>query len=287
MPRSLTLLLALVTLACAKPSVASVPRARILALPSGEALSFDELTERLLEARVVYVGEHHDREADHAAQRAIVEALHRRDPSLAIGLEMVQRPQQAALDAYVDGVIDEATLLERIAWTERWGFDFALYRSIFALAAEHRLPMIALNAPSELTRAVARGGLDALSADQRAMLPAELDLTSAPHRRMVEDALRDHPGMSEAMLDRFYAAQVVWDETMAEQVAAFLERSPARMVVLAGMMHVSAGLGIPDRAARRGAAPHAIVLPIMESELDEALRAEPPLADFLWVVPEG
>ena len=88
MPRPLTLALA----------APSVSRARIVAMPSGETLSLDELADRLVEARVVYVGEHHDRAADHEAQRAIVEALHARDPQIAIGLEMVQRPYQPALD---------------------------------------------------------------------------------------------------------------------------------------------------------------------------------------------
>lgn len=290
MPRPLTLALALVTLACATPRAATpavatpaAPRARIVAMPSGETLSLDELVERLAGARVVYVGEHHDRAADHEAQRAIVEALHARDPEIAIGLEMVQRPYQPALDDYVARTTDEPALLEQLEWSERWGFDFALYRPLFALAREHGLPLVALNAPSELTRAVARGGLDALAADQRAMLPAELDLESAPHRRMVEEALREHPGMTDAMLERYYAAQVVWDETMADTIAAFAARSPAKLVVLAGVMHVASGLGIPARAARRGVAPHAIVLPIAESELDAARRADPPLADFLWV----
>lgn len=294
MPRTPTLMLALVTLAaCATPRVAtpeltapSAPRARIVDAQSGEPLSLEALTEQLLESRVVYVGEHHDRVADHEAQRAIVASLHARDPAVAIGLEMVQRPHQPALDAYVAREIDEAALLERIAWSERWGFDFALYRPIFTFAREHGLPLVALNAPSELTRQVAREGLDALGAEQRAMLPAELDLESAPHRRMVEGALRGHPGMTDAALERFYAAQVVWDETMAETAASFVARSPARLVVLAGVMHVSAGLGIPARAARRGATPHTIILPISESELAEALRAAPPLADFLWVTPD-
>jgi hypothetical protein len=58
------------------------------------------------------------------------------------------------------------------------------------------------------------------------------------------------------------------------------------MVVLAGTMHVRAGLGIPSRAARRGATPYAIVMPVAESELDGALHASPRVADFVWVTPD-
>lgn len=281
------LFFALFTLACATPPPSSPQtHGHIVALPSGEPLSFDELIDRLLEARVAYVGEHHDREADHRAQRVIFEALHDRDDALALGLEMVQHPDQPILDAFVAGGIDEAELLEGLRWDERWGFDFAFYRPLFALCREHGLPIVALNAPSHLTRAIARHGLETLSDAERALLP-ELDLESAEHRRLVEEALRGHPAMTDAMLERYYTAQVVWDETMAERVAAFLARSPRRLVVLAGAMHVRSGLGIPARAARRGAKPHAIVLPITASELDRALRTHPPIADFLWVIPES
>lgn len=257
---------------------------RIVALPGARAASFDALADALLDARVVYVGEHHDRADDHHVELAVFEALYARDPSLALGLEMVQHPYQQELDRYVAGEIDEATLLERIDWRERWGFDFAFYRPLLTFAREHHLPIIALNAPVELSRAVVHDGIDGLDPVQRAALP-ELDLTNAVHRAMIEDALREHPGLDAARLDRFYAAQVVWDETMADRTARFMARddAPARMLVLAGTMHVRGGLGIPSRAARRGARPYAIVMPVAQSELDDALHADPPPADFLWV----
>lgn len=286
---SRALLALLLLAACGAPTspAAPPPSARIVALPSGEARSFDALIDALQGAEVIYVGEQHDRVEDHRAQHAILEALHARDPSLALGLEMVAHPDQPALDAFIAQEIDEAELLSRLAWTERWGFDFALYRDAFTFARAHGLPIVALNAPRELTRAVARRGLETLDPRLRALLPGELDLNDAAHRALVESALRHHPGMDEAMLARFYAAQVVWDETMAERTAAYLahEDTPRRMVVLAGAMHVRSGLGIPNRAARRGAEPHAIVLPIEARELDAALRARPPIADFLWVIP--
>ncbi len=260
---------------------------RIIALPGARAVSFDALADAIAGARIVYVGEHHDRESDHRVELAVIEALYARDPSLALGLEMVQHPYQEALDAFVAGEIDEATLLERIDWSERWGFDFALYRPMLVFAREHHLPIVALNAPTELSRAIVHDGLDGLDDVQRAALP-ELDLTNAAHRAMIDDALREHPGLDAARLDRFYAAQVVWDETMADRAARFMARedAPAHMVVLAGTMHVQAGLGIPSRAARRGARPYVIVMPVAEGELDDALRADPPVADFVWVTPD-
>ena len=261
-------------------------------LPVGEAVldgrngaraTFATMVDDLLAARVIYVGEQHDQESHHAVQAAIARAVHQRDPSLAIGLEMVQRPFQDPLDAYVAGEIEEEELLRLVEWRERWGFDFAMYRPIFELAREHGLRVVALNAPRELTRAIGRGGLGSLSEEQRATLP-ELDLDDVGHRAMVRDALEGHADrMGEERLERLYTAQVTWDETMAEAVADTFARpsAPRRMIVFAGDMHVRSGLGIPNRAARRGATPHRVVMTISE---DDEIPLDGSVADWVVVV---
>lgn len=265
-------LLLLVLLAgCATPARGpEVPAApAILEVATGRRLGLDALIDRLAEARVVYVGERHDRAEDHDAQRAILTALHARRPELAIGFEMFQRPFQAALDEYVAGRIDEPELLARTEWETRWGFDFALYRPLIRFGPDHGVRLIALNAPRETTRTLAREGLDALDAATRDGLP-ELDRTQVAHRARVEAALREHPGADDAMIERFYTAQLVWDETMAAAIAAH----DGPMIVFAGAMHVARD-AVPERAARRGARPYAIVLPA--DEVPEDLPV-----DFVW-----
>jgi hypothetical protein len=58
------------------------------------------------------------------------------------------------------------------------------------------------------------------------------------------------------------------------------------MIVFAGRVHVKRGLGIPDRAARRGAVPYAVVLPVTDKELKAELKLarEERSGDFFWVV---
>lgn len=268
----------------AAPTEAEAPR--FVDARTGEPVAFEAMVDELARARVIYVGERHDQALDHDVQRRITEALLAREPSIALGFEMFQHPRQAALDAYVAGELDEAQMLEQTEWARRWGFDYAPYRPLVSLGRTHGLPLLALNAPQEVTRAVARGGLEALSETQRAALP-DLDLDDAAHRETVLAALRHHPGMDEATLERFYTAQVIWDETMADRAAAYLARPDARdkLVVFAGTMHVRRP-AVPERAARRGATPYAIVLPVAARALEAALRAEPPPADFLLVVPD-
>jgi uncharacterized iron-regulated protein len=262
-------------------------RERIEDLEEGREVSFARMMTDLSSVRVVYVGEEHDDPVHHSAQLEILEALHDHDPSLALGVEMVQRPFQSALDAWVAGEGDEAALLEGIEWEERWGFDFALYRPLFDACRQRHIPMVALNAEKELTRAVARNGLDALDDEERARLP-ELDLSVSAHRDMIREALSGHPHMTPDFFERMYAAQVVWDETMAERVASVLEspEAPQRMMVIAGSFHVRGGLGIPERAARRGATPYRIVSPVSpDDDPDQTPSSEDsPPSRYRWVL---
>lgn len=271
-----SLLLSTLLVACGAPPASQTPRAddAVIDAETGEAITFDAMVGRLASARVVYVGERHDRAEDHALQLRVARAL---DGELALGFEMFQRPFQPALDAYSAGEIEEPELLQRTEWETRWGFDFGLYRTLVQLGRERGAPLLALNAPRELTRKVAREGLDALTDEERAALP-ELDLEEPVHRAMFDAAMAGHPGMDASMRDRFHAAQVIWDETMAETAARWVEGNDGTLVVFAGVMHTRRP-AIPDRAARRGATPYAIVLPVEADELEESR----PHADFLVV----
>ena len=252
----------------------------------GAPIDRAELVTTLLEARVIYVGEAHDEAAHHAIQREVIALVHEADPSLAIGLEMIQRPYQAPLDAYVAATIDEAAMLAGVEWAERWRLDFALYRPIFELARRHHVPLVALNARRELTRAIARSGEESLEPALRAELPTDMVRDDAEHRAFVLSLFgAHHAEMEPAMLERMLLAQLVWDETMGERVAEAMqaEGAPHRMVVLAGRAHVERGLGIPRRASRRGAGPHVIILPVSAEERTELHGA----CDLAWVLPSA
>ena len=64
------------------------------ALHDGKRLAFPALIEALDTHRVVFVGETHDRYDHHLNQLAILQALHRRNPQVAIGVEWFQQPFQ-------------------------------------------------------------------------------------------------------------------------------------------------------------------------------------------------
>lgn len=229
-------------------------------LESAHLTDMDALIERLADKRVIFVGEQHDRYADHLNQAAIIEGLLAHGRSVAIGMEMFQQPYQPALDAYVAGEIDEAELLRRTQYFDRWRFDYRLYRPILRLARAHRLPVIALNLESELTRQVGDGGIASLSEADRARLP-EIDRSDADHRARLEAIFKHHPAEQQRDFEHFLEVQLLWDEGMAERAARYLTEHPERtLVVISGDGHIEYGQGIPKRLVRRVPVPMATLL---------------------------
>lgn len=231
-------------------------------------------------ARAICIAEHHPNPHHHWVQLTLYRQLLARGGSPALGMEMFQRPFQGVLDDFAAGRIDEATLLERSGWEERWGYDWALYQPTVAAAVARGAPLLALNAPKEIVKKVARQGLTSLSPDEKSQLP-ELHLDDEGHRAFFRAATQGHgegmPADGEPGFENFYAAQVVWDETMADGTARWLAGAgdKAQVVILAGTGHCQA-TGIPLRLARRGISPVVSVAPVVddgEGAVADALAA--------------
>lgn len=234
----------------------------------------------LAQQRVVYVGETHDQYAHHLIQLEIIRYLHEQDPRIAIGMEFFQRPYQEALDRYVAGDIDEREMLRATDYYNRWSYDYRLYAPILRYAREHGVPLVALNAPTELVRKVRASGLEGLGDEDKALLPVGIDRSDQAHERRLQAILEKHPHVADD-IDRFKEVQVLWDESMAESAADWLKAHPDhRMVVLAGSGHIAYGGGIPDRVNRRVPVASAIVLNDWKGEVT------PGLADYLLMPDE-
>ena len=145
---------------------------------------------------------------------------------------------------------------------------------------------MALNAPSEITRQVAREGLESLEEDDFRYIPpvSEIDTSNNDYREFVAAAFGSHSGHGNFNFDNFFAAQVTWDETMALTISEFKTSNPdTQVVVLAGNGHVIYGDGNPDRVARRLGDDliQQFVLLNPADFLTEASEAEA-IADFFW-----
>jgi aminopeptidase N len=246
-------------------------REEAAAVRISELRSLSSVIEDVSEKRIVYVGEYHDRFAHHDVELQIIRGLHRKDPRIAIGMEMFQRPFQKTLDEYIGGLFDEREFLHKSEYFKRWGFDYNLYKPILDYAREEKIPVVALNLSREISDKVAKTGMDSLSVDERKDIPGRMDFSDTEYRDRLRQVFGQHDGSSERNFDFFYQAQILWDESMARSIDEYLQKNPhRRMVVIAGLGHLVYGSGIPKRTYRRNGFPYATVLNDVAIERDIA-----------------
>ncbi len=263
----------------------------ITALDLQAVKGLEAIVPKLATYRAVLIGENHTAYGDHLNQVAVIKSLHQQWKGMAIGLEFVQQPFQKTLDEYVACRLSEFDMLRQTQWYKRWKYDFRLYRPIFEFAREQKIPLIALNIPTELTKRISKVGLDGLTTQQRQQLPKTIDKSNKAYEKHLKSVFNRHARVGHVQsskkgkdnkqihkqsskhvakhsahsankrFDRFYEAQLAWDEGMAATAAAYLLKHPTdNMVVLAGGGHLINRHGIPARLERRIRSKVAVVL---------------------------
>jgi uncharacterized iron-regulated protein len=266
---------------------------QIVHVPTGLAMSFDDMMEMVAGARLVYVGETHDNLQAHEVQLRIIRDLDRRFPGrIAIGMEMFRQPQQPVLDRWTRGELDELQFLEATQWQKNWGLDFNYYKGILAFARDRKMDVIALNPSAELQAEVRKSGLGSLPETLRATLPeiGEPD----PYEHAVMKAMYGGHLPTEGAFESFFSVQRLWEESMAAAVVDYLKspRGQGKIVVmLTGAGHVEYGFGVPRKVLRRLPLPYVIIEPMEievppEKQMPGIELPDIPLlpADFIWWV---
>jgi aminopeptidase N len=226
--------------------------------------TFSDILAHVARKRIIYVGETHNQFPDHVMELEIIKDLHKRGRTIAIGMEMFQRPFQKVLDDYIGGKIDEAKFLKGTEYFKRWGFDYNLYRPILLYARSEKIPVVALNIQQEVVDKVFENGIDALPKEDKELLPSQMDFSDEAYKQRLRRVFLEHRDVENfktSNFDFFYQAQILWDETMAQSVDQFLRTHPNdQMIVLAGSGHLAYGSGIPKRVGRRNGYDYAIIL---------------------------
>jgi uncharacterized iron-regulated protein len=251
---------------------------------------FEVMLVELAAADVVLVGEQHDDANTHRLERAVLEGLRRRGVLAVVSLEMFERDVQPTLDAYLAGRIDETAFLAEARPWPRYATD---YRPLVEFAARERWPVIAANVPRKYAAAVAKAGLSALAEltpAERAMVARDLECPLDGYFERFRESMGGHPSDPSAVSDderratveRYYFAQCVKDETMAESIAAALgERGADRrgpIVHYNGAFHSDFGAGVAARVRRRLPASRVAIVSILPvADLD---AVNPSAEDF-------
>jgi len=231
---------------------------------------------------VAFVGEQHNDPATHRIERAILEGLSRRRGNVIVAMEMFERDTQSSLDDYLAGRLSEEEFLNASRPWQNYRTD---YRPLIEFARAHGWKVIASNAPRRIASQVSKQGLDAARSfrsgpeSERKLVAADFACPMDDYfKRFAEAMGKGHPGAHQkqpeekqsdkereekqrATIERFYFAQCVKDETMAESIAnAFGEvasggqsnaQSGPLVVHFNGAFHSDYRLGTASRAIRR------------------------------------
>jgi len=285
---------------------------KILHLPTGRDFTEQELYAYLGTQQVIYVGESHDSVNDHEVQLKIIAALNERFPGkIAVGMEMLRRPFQEDADSWVAGEMDEKEFVR--TFSKSWG-RYEYYKDILAYARDNKIPLLAMNrAKSQMGHGKMKKMVEeAKEGESEMKIPAEMaeavEKMKEPPKPYEPELSEDDPYYEEyigaffkghgdgkpEIARMFIKSQMLWDETMAEMGAKYLDEHPdKKLIVLAGGNHVRYSFGIPRRLFRRHPAPYAIVSPWVveypeekKAQLMDVDVPELPLrvADFAWGV---
>lgn len=279
--------LLIVSLGWLHPTYAHVTNASVIVSQTVRVDKLSAVLPQLKQANIIYLGETHGNLQDHQLQLQIIQALQQRQPKIAIALEMFQRPYQKVIDQYLAGKLTETQLLAQTEYDQRWGFPWEYYAPILRFARANNLPVLALNTPTQVTRQVARAGLESLTPQQRQYIPplSEIHTDNLEYRQMLFDAFQQHQHAghgNSAQFENFFLTQVLWDETMADKIAQFFTAKPNyQIVVLAGQGHIVYGYGIPSRVARRLHHKRFVQRSLLFSNPPDAVNTNKSIADFI------
>ncbi len=112
---------------------------------TGRPLSPGRLTERLLEADIVLMGDFHSLAQSQRSALRLLKRLVRRGRRPALGLEMLPSARQAALDDFLAGRRSAKQLRDLAAEEGFWSFPWRPVQILLDYARYHDLPALALN----------------------------------------------------------------------------------------------------------------------------------------------
>jgi uncharacterized iron-regulated protein len=241
---------------------------------------------------IVIVGENHGFKEHQAQQIEIMSFLRAKGLKVSVGMEFFTYTEQNLLDDYRAGKLSEVDFLKEIKWGGT-PFDFYRTQALFANAKDGSTT-IALNAPRFLTSKVSKAGLQSLTPQEMAILPPSFSLGRDSYKQRFLDLMGQHLPSPQAG-ERYFAAQSIWDDTMAWQASSFIEKNNDQvLVIVVGEFHVQFGGGLPDRIHSRSPQIPIVTfsqintLGLSDQEID--LEKGPssvygPRADYLWLAP--
>lgn len=202
-------------------------------------IELNQVIEKIQPGQILVMGELHGLQSIHDQQMSILKTLRERGHKIAVGMEFFNYTDQALINDYRAGSLLEVDFKKAIGWGST---DFNLYgpQLLFGEAG------LGINIPRAVTSQISKNGLASLSPEQQLLMPPDFMMGNEAYKRRFFDVMGGHVPPEKFI--NYFAAQSVWDDTMAWQALNFVKANPDyTYVIIVGEFHVAYGGGLPDR----------------------------------------
>lgn len=256
--------------------------AYILYNAKGRKTGYDKMIRILAEKDIVLFGEYHNNPIAHWLQLEVTTSL-KQTRELVMGAEMFEQDNQAALDMYLQGKIEDKGLDSMARLWKNYPTDYA---PLVNFAKENHIAFAASNVPRRYASMVSRGGfeaLDTLSAKEKtwiAPLPIAYDAELPGYKKMME-MMGGHSGVN------LPKAQAIKDATMAYFILQYY-KTGSLFIHFNGSYHSDNYEGILWHLKnKRPDLKYVTITTVSQKDVNSLLAENRGRADFIICVPDN
>ncbi len=258
---------------CTKPSLPlqhSLPSTcAIYDMKQARCIDDRELVKRLASYRVIFIGDHHAQTDLHQKITKLIVRLDKKGRHIALANEWFTPEDNKLLKQYADRSF-KGDFPQAIGWKKKAGTAFDSYNKIYHAIQENHGELYGINLSHESRKEISHANRSAMTSEEKDFYDS-LDLNLAAHRQMLSPffthchSLRKGEDTATCQ-ERMYRVQVAWDSYMAKETVILskkvLHHRSDLLMVFAGSMHLSHGLGINARFARLSREPFVTIAPV-------------------------
>lgn len=128
------------------------------------AVASEELIQAVIASDVVFGSDFHAHAQSQRAHVRILRAMPR-GRKVVLALECLCAEDQADIDAYAAGELDEAEFLRSVNWADTWGFPWEHYKPIFDIARQNQYRILGLSRRADVKNGTLSARDDHMAAD--------------------------------------------------------------------------------------------------------------------------
>jgi uncharacterized iron-regulated protein len=283
-----------------EPALAARARAvRVFHGSDGRAAGWDELVAAVADTDAAMIGENHGHPLGLAFGAELwADVLARRERAV-LSMEFFNRDEQARVDDYLAGLVDEAAFLKATRRTTDAAYPPG-HRAMIQAAKAGSRPVIASNAPRTYVSTASRASYERLASltdEQRRLFRIPDELPGGRYRTdydaiMSDPAMASHggppkeetPEQLKKRLDSGFRAQSLWDWTMAESIARSIDRAGHPVVHVVGRFHSDFSGGLVQALEKLRPGTRVVIVSVVDASSETLRDADRGRGDFVVYV---